>query len=152
MKKLIAALALAFVLAPIRPAFADSAITTPIAGSDQLVLSLLNHVVGVTEFTTRGTTKIEFIDGLVQFGHYKKDYILAADGGFCNSTVPDTSGHLATTWGIHAHVFSFLNSVLDINPALADSLSLLELTPRWSYDTDVHHGVLGFTFGARIPF
>lgn len=146
MKKVLALAAL-LALFSIRPSFADTS-----SPSDQILASLLQHVVGITEFTTHGQTKLEFIDGIIQVGHYKGDYIFAVDAGFCNSTDPDAEGHLAKTAGVHVHVFSALNNYLNFNPALAQTLSLLELTPRWSYDTDVHKGVLGITFGARIPF
>lgn len=143
MKKLLLAVVVLFVSGVAK---ADGTI------ADQLLVSLTQHVVGMTEFTTEGKTKLEFIDGLVQVGHYKGDYVLALDGGFCNSTVPDSSGKIAMTVGIHAHVISAINSWGNINPALAQTLNLLELTPRVSYDGDVHKFVYGATFGARIPF
>lgn len=145
MKKLM--LLAVLVVGPLRPAHAD--VLSP---PDQLLLTLSQHVVGITEFTTHGQTKLEFIDGLIQLGHYKNDYILAFDGGFCNNTEPDKNGRLATTWGVHAHVLSGVNSYFNISPSMAMALEMLELTPRYSYDTDVHHGVFGVTFGARIPF
>lgn len=118
----------------------------------QILTSLLQHVTPVSEFTSHGQTKLEFIDGIIQVGHYEGDYILAVDGGVSNSLAPDSAGHLAGTFGIHLHAISFLNSFFRINPELAKTLALIEATPRYSYDADVHHGVLGFTFGARIPF
>lgn len=118
----------------------------------QILTSLLQHVTPVSEFTTHGQTKLEFLDGILQVGHYENDYILAVDGGVSNSLQPDKNGHLAGTFGIHIHAISFLNSLFNINPSLAQTLSLIEATPRYSYDADVHHGVLGFTFGAKIPF
>lgn len=127
------------------PVFAD-------AGTDQILASLLQHVTPVSEFTSHGQTKLEFLDGIIQVGHYENDYILAIDGGVANSLAGDSQGHLAGTFGVHVHVISFLNSFFKVNPALAQTLSLIEATPRYSYDADVHHGVLGFTFGARIPF
>lgn len=119
---------------------------------DQFLASLLQHVVGITEFTAHGQTKVEFIDGLIQFGHYKNDYIVAIDGGFCNNTTPDGLGRLATTWGVHAHVLSPLYNLTGLNPWVSQTFKMLELTPRWSYDSDVKKGVFGLTFGARIPF
>jgi hypothetical protein len=145
MKKLRILLPL-LLLSFIVPAKADNAPT------DQLIVTLLQHVVGISEFTTEGKTKLEFIDGIVQVGHYKKDYILALDAGFCNNTVPGVNGRLAMTSGIHAHVLSAINSWGNINPALAETFNMLELTPRVSYDGDVHKFVYGATFGARIPF
>jgi len=136
---------LALFVGPLRPAHADGP-------KDQFLASLLQHVVGITEFTTHGDTKLEFIDGIIQFGHYKDDYIMAIDGGFCNSLAPDAQGRLSTTWGAHAHLLAPLYGLTGINPALLDTFKMLELTPRWSYDTDVHKGVFGVTFGARIPF
>lgn len=117
---------------------------------NQILVSLLQHVTAVSEFTSHGETKIQFLDGIVQMGHYHGDYILAIDGGVSNNL--ETSGHLAGTFGIHFHAISAVNEFFRINPALADTLKLLELNPRYSYDADVHHGVLGVTFGARIPF
>lgn len=133
---------------PLRPAFADT--TTAPADVSQIATSLLSHVVAVNEFTTHGQVKVQFLDGIIQFGHYQNDYILAIDGGVSNSL--EESGHLAGTFGVHAHIVSFLNSFFNVNPSLAQTLTLIEATPRYSYDADVHHGVLGFTFGARIPF
>jgi len=118
----------------------------------QILFSLLQHVTSVSEFTTHGNTKLEFIDGIIQGGHYAGDYIVALDGGVSNSLSPDASGHLAGTVGIHIHAISFINSFFKINPALGQTLQAIEATPRYSYDADVHHGVLGFTFGARINF
>jgi hypothetical protein len=135
---------LCFIYGP-KPAYAD---TVPA----QILPSLLQHVVPVTEFTTEGITKIEFLDGLIQFGHYSNDYIAAIDAGFCNNTIPDANGRLALTAGVHVHVISFVNSYFNINPALALTLQQLELTPRVSYDGDVHAWVYGATFGVRIPF
>lgn len=144
MKKLIL---FAFLFSP----FICKADTTP-QDPGQILTSLLQHVTPVSEFTTHGQTKLEFLDGIIQMGHYEGDYVLAIDGGVSNSLSPDSSGHLAGTFGIHIHAISFLNSFFHVNPALAQTLTLIEATPRYSYDADVHHGVLGFTFGARIPF
>ncbi len=119
---------------------------------DQILASLLQHVVGVTEFTSHGNTKLEFLDGILQFGHYEGDYIFALDGGFANSVTPDAAGRLSTTWGGHIHLISAFNNLTGLNPSLGIVLDHLELTPRWSYDTDVRHGVFGVTFGAVIPF
>jgi len=126
---------------------------TPIPTTEsQLLVSLLQHVVAVSELTTHGQTKFQFLDGIVQFGHYKNDYVIGIDGGVSNSLAPDNQGHVAATFGIHLHAISFINNYFTINPTLAQTLTLIEATPRYSYDADVHHGVLGFTFGARIPF
>ena len=122
------------------------------ADPSQILASLLQHVTPVSEFTSHGQTKLEFLDGIIQVGHYQGDYVLAVDGGVANSLEPDQAGHLAGTAGVHVHIISFVNSFFKINPALAQTLSLIEATPRYSYDWDVHHAVLGFTFGARIPF
>jgi hypothetical protein len=123
---------------------------TPPTDVSQVAVTLLQHVTAVSEFTTHGQTKVQFLDGIFQAGHYQGDYIAAIDGGVSNSLVE--TGHLAGTAGIHVHVISFLNNFFGINPSLGQTLSMLEVTPRYSYDWDVRHGVLGFTFGARIPF
>lgn len=147
MKKLLPLLMLCALVGPIKPAFAN----TP-ADSGQILTSLLQHVTAVSEFTTHGQVKVQFLDGIVQFGHYKNDYVAAIDGGVSNSLAVGGNGKLAATWGFHVHLFSLVNNYFNINPALAQTLQLLEVTPRYSYDADVHQGVLGFTFGARIPF
>lgn len=120
------------------------------ADVSQITASLLQHVIAVSEFTTHGETKLQFLDGIFQVGHYQNDYILAVDGGASNNI--QEGGHLAGTVGIHLHAISFLNNFFQINPSLGQALSMLDATPRFSYDWDVHHSVLGFTFGARIPF
>jgi hypothetical protein len=131
-----------FLVGPLRPAMADNPV----------LVSLLSHVTAVSEFTTHGQTKMQFLDGIVQFGHYQNDYIFAVDAGVSNSLAPEANGRLAGTVGIHLHAISWINGVFNISPFLADTLKLLEANPRYSYDSDVHHGVLGFTFGAKIPF
>ena len=147
MKKIIALLLAVLIFGPLRPAMADD--TTPQA---QVIATLLNHVIAVNEFTTEGKNKLYFLDGIIQAGHYKSDYIVAVDAGFCNSLNPDASGRLAGTVGIHIHAISGINNWLNINPALAQTLDLLEMSPRVSWDTDLHQVVYGLTFGARIPF
>jgi hypothetical protein len=143
MKKLLFLITLLFSI----PCFADTPTTAP-----QLLTTLLQHVTGVSEFTSHGQVKMQFLDGIVQIGHYQSDYILALDGGVSNSVAPDDQGHVAATFGVHLHVISFLNNFFKINPSLGQTLQMIEATPRYSYDADVHHGVLGFTFGAQIPF
>jgi hypothetical protein len=149
-----ALLALALTSAPQR-AMADTptnAPTTVTAFGDQLLLSLIGHVTAVSEATTKGQIKVQFLDGLVNFGHYQGDYIVSLDAGFSDSLSPDAEGHLAATYGAHLHVISGVNKLLNVSPTLGATLDMLELTPRISYDEDVHKWVKGICFGAQIRF
>jgi hypothetical protein len=120
----------------------------------QIQLSLLSHVTAVAERSTDGTDRMEFLDGLAQIGSYKGSYILAVDAGFLDSTAPDSNGNFKATYGIHLHAIdTFIKLAnVQISPSVQTLLNDLELSPRYSFDTDVHHGVLGLTFGAVIPF
>ena len=144
MKKLLIAILFGF------PAIALADVTPTPTNPSQIALTLLQHVSAVTEFTSHGEAKIQFLDGIVQMGHYQGEYVAAIDGGVSDSLTE--TGHLAGTVGIHLHVISAVNNLFSINPSLGATLKMLEITPRYSYDWDVHHGVLGFTFGAEIPF
>jgi hypothetical protein len=139
---------------PPAPAVSGTASDTIVGNTpgDMVLLSLVQHVTAVSEITTNGTVKAEFLDGLVQFGHWNGDYIAALDGGFLGSTNPDSAGRFETTFGFHVHAISFVSKYFDISPSLQQTLDLIEATPRVSWDSDVHNWVWGYTFGARIPF
>lgn len=147
MKKTLLAVALILIASQVRAADPTA---KPIGG--QILLSLLSHVTAVAEQTEHGDIKLQFLDSVVQFGHFNGDYIFALDAGVSNSLAPDSSGKLSGTYGAHVHVISGIVNLLHINPALAETLKLLELNPRYSYDEDVQEFVAGVTFGARIPF
>ena len=129
-----------FAIGP-KPAFADY---TALAG--QFNANVVSHGVAATEFTTKGETKMVTLLTPFQAGHYKGDYILGQDDGIINNNVND--GRIAVTFGIHAHVISFIRNLM------ADSTLLdgLEATPRVSYDSDVHASVYGFMLGFEKNF
>lgn len=147
MKKLLIAIALSFIASQVH---AVDPTAKPIGG--QILLSLLSHVTAVAEQTEHGDTKLQFLDSVVQFGHFKNDYIFALDAGVSNSLAPDAQGKLSGTYGIHFHAISGVVDMFNLAPSLKETLKLLELNPRYSYDEDVDDFVFGVTFGARIPF
>lgn len=145
-------LAIADVPAP-TPTPTPTASLPPVSATalgDQLLLSLTADAVTVTEFTTNGTTKLEALDGFAEFGHFKGDYIAALDGGFLQNSV--NNGRIGTSLGFHIHAIQTLNDYLTLSPSAAAALAYLQLTPRVSWDTDVHAIVWGATFGLQIPF
>ena len=109
----------------------------------QIEASLLSHAVAVYAFDTHGNAKTDILDGLVQFGKYRGSYIASLDAGTANGQ---------QSYGLHFHALSALNNLFNINPALGTILEHAEVTPRVSYDFDVHHVVYQYTIGAEIGF
>lgn len=136
MKKIIALLLLTGT-----PAFADMGTV-----SDQFLASLTKDMAAVVSHTSKGTNKAEFLTSLIQLGHYKTDYILGFDFGLIGAE------SIRKTYGAHLHLTPFVLNHIPMNPDLAAFLSHVELTPRYSYDEDVNHGVLSYVFGAKISY
>lgn len=136
MKKMLIALAL---LVGPRIAFADV--------GDQFKAALVNDMAAVYGHTSHNEDKVYFLTSLVQVGHFKNDYIVGFDFGAVGS---NNSGHLS--YGVHFHAVPFILSYVPMNPDLAAFLSHVEISPRYSYDEDVHHGVLSYIAGAKISY
>lgn len=124
--------------------------TTP----GQFLLSLGQDVVAVGARDTKGQTRMEFLDGILNVGNYKGQYILAADIGTLDAPPSGTVGTFKGTVGIHAHVLTFLAPYLNLSPDALKFFNYFQFTPRYALDQDIHnwHGVLEVTFGAQIPF
>ena len=154
MRKLILfALGLGFVaLAQADTTVSVPAITTvtgqpdPISSiTSNFTVALLDHVTASDEFTTSGDRKIEFTDGIIGAIPYKGDNVIVGDVGIIPNLNDPTSFY--KTYGIHLHLVQLVSQYLNYNPTYASILQSVELDPRYSYDTDVHHGVLGVTLG-----
>lgn len=115
--------------------------------SDQFKAALVNDVTAVYGHTSHNEDKAYFLTSLIQVGHYKGDYILGFDFGGVGS---NNSGHL--TYGVHLHLTDILVDKVPMNPALATFLKNIELSPRYSYDADVNHGVLTYILGAKFSY
>lgn len=153
MKKLILLVAILWASVP---AFADSiappALPTPPLQTvtDQFSVLFLNHISAVDSFRQDGSHVIKFSDGIIQAIPYKGDNILI--GSFGIIPKPQDSTKFYNSYSIHAHVLSFLAKYVDINPTYAPILADLELTPGYTYDTDVHHGGFDFSVGYAHKF
>src|SRR5579863_5258258 len=140
------------------PVYADPTPTprptpVPAVNTDPTLISLGSQVdaflategQGVTEFTTRGVSKLETLDGLVGIGKYKANvvapYYVVIDGGVIQNSV--NTGNIGVTFGAHANVFQFIGSFLTLSPSAQTFWSYLNLTPRVSFDSDVHQVVYG---------
>jgi len=138
MKKII--LAIITMLAISHPVKAD-----PIG--DQFKAALVNDMAAVYGHTSHNEDKVYFLTSLIQLGHFKNEYIVGFDFGAVGS---NNSGHLS--YGVHFHAVPFILTYVPMNPDLAGFLSHIEISPRYSYDEDVHHGVLSYIAGAKISY
>ena len=84
-------------------------------------------------------------DGIIGAIPYKGNNVIVGDVGIIPNLNDPTSFY--KTYGIHLHLVQFVSQYLNYNPTYASILQSVELDPRYSYDTDVHHGVLGVTLG-----
>lgn len=119
----------------------------PSSLSDQFKAALVNDMAAVVGHTSHNENKAYFLTSLIQVGHFRNEYILGADFGGVGS---NGSGHL--TYGLHWHIIPLILAYVPMNPDLAGFLSHVEITPRYSYDCDVNHGVLSYIFGAKISY
>lgn len=146
MKKLLLIALIAFAWP--RWGFADA---TPLQTvTDQFSTSFLSHVSAVDDFRQDGSHVIKFTDGIFQMIPYKGDHLLLASFGVIPN--PTDSTKFYKSYSIHAHVLSVIGKYLDINPTYAPLLNDLELTPGYTYDTDLHHGALDFSVGYTHKF
>lgn len=115
--------------------------------SDQFKASLVGDMAAVVGHTSHNENKAYLLTSLVQLGHHKGDYILGFDFGGVGS---NGSGHL--TYGVHVHVTDLIVDYVPMNPTLSTFLKNIELSPRYSYDCDVNHGVLSYVLGAKFSY
>ena len=143
MKKLIFLSAL-FLVAPLRPAFAN-----PIV--DQFQVALLGHVETVTEMTTRGETVVELLGTPIQIGQMAGDYLVGIDGGVLGNVAPQPGqGGFDWTAGIHFHLAPLIRKYIapNISPDYP-AIKALEINPRFSLTFENGHkiGTFGFAVG-----
>lgn len=115
--------------------------------SDQFRAALVNDVTAVYGHTSHNEDKAYFLTSLVQVGHFHGDYILGLDFGAVGS---NSSSHLS--YGAHLHLTDIVVAYVPMNPTLATFLKNVELSPRYSYDCDVNHGVLSYIIGAKFSY
>lgn len=154
MKKIIGLLALVFAVVATgpKPAYAEDAPLVSESVADQFLASLTKDMVAVYAHTSHNEDKVYALTSLIQLGHYKKDYILSLDFGMVGSGFGENGISFHKTYGVHAHVLPWVVANVPMNPTLSAFLSNVELTPRYSYDEDVRHGVLSYTLGARVAY
>ena len=132
-----------------RPAFADA--PTPLQNvQSQFSMSFLGHVSAVDDYRQDGSHVIKFSDGILQQIPFKGDHLLIESFGLIPR--PDDSSKFFKSYSIHVHVISVFSKYLDVNPTYAPLLQDLELTPGYTYDTDVNHGQFDFSFGYAHKF
>jgi hypothetical protein len=155
MKKSLFAFLVTFLILGTIPMFSFAAATTDptlISLGSQVDAFLLSEGAAVTEFTTNGTTKLETLDGLIGVGKYKapvaNPYVAVVDAGVIQNSV---NGNIGVTVGVHANLFQFAGTYVTLSPSAATFWQYLNLTPRISFDSDVHGVVYGATFGLAIP-
>lgn len=127
---------------------------SPIVSEDvasQFLASLTKDMVAVYAHTSHNEDKVYALTSLIQVGHYRKDYVLSFDFGVVG-TDGEKGVSFHKTYGAHLHILPMIVANVPMNPTLATFLSNVELTPRYSYDEDVRHGVLSYTLGARIAY
>lgn len=147
MNKLILSLVVLFALAPL--AKADGLVNpmVPPSISDQFLASLTKSLVVVGVHTSHNVNKVEALDNLMQFGHYRGSYLVGFNFGLIGNT-----DSIRKTYGVNINVVPFILSNVNMNPTLQDFLSHVYITPRYSFDEDDGHGVAAYTFGAQYGF
>ena len=120
------------------------------AVTNQFEASFLAHISAVESFRQDGSHVIKFSDGIIQAIPYKGDHLLVASFGLIPN--PTDSAKFYKSYSIHAHLFSIASKYLDINPTYAVILQDIELTPGYTYDTDLHNGQLEFAVGYAHKF
>lgn len=131
------------------PSFADAP-TALQTVEGQFSMSFLAHISAVDDYRQDGSHVIKFTDGILQQIPFKGDHLLVESFGLIPR--PDDSSKFFHSYSIHAHVISVVSKYLDINPTYAPLLQDLELTPGYTYDTDVRHGQFDFSFGYSHKF
>lgn len=119
----------------------------PPSVSDQFMASLTKSMVVVGVHTSHNQNKVEALDNLLQFGHYDGSYIVGVDFGIIGNT-----DSMRKTYGVNVRIVPLVLANVPMNPTLHEFLSHAFITPRYSFDEDDGHGVLGYTFGAEFGF
>lgn len=148
MKKLLVLLLLCFAFA--QKSHADQTSSPLQTVSDQFSASFLTHISAVDSFRSDGSHVIKFADGIIQAVPYKGDHLFIASLGLIPK--PNDSTHFFNSYSVHLHLISLISKYIDINPTYAPILNDLELTPGYTYDMDVHHGLLDFSIGYAHKF
>lgn len=145
MRKILLVLAL---LAWPKWGFADA--TASASAGDTFYASFLAHVSAVDDFRQDGSRVVKLTDGIFQQIPYRGEYLLVESFGVIPK--PEDSTKFWKSYSVHAHVVSLVAKFLGINPTYAPILEDFELTPGYTYDTDVHHGQFDLSIGYAHKF
>lgn len=118
--------------------------------TDQFSASFLSHISAVDDFRQDGSHVIKFTDGIFQQIPFQGDHLLVESFGLIPSRTDSTK--FEKSYSIHAHLISVIGKYLGINPTYAPILNDIELTPGYTYDTDVSHGQFDFSVGYSHKF
>lgn len=137
---------------PIASGIPQNPNTTPPLSSvtSQFSTVFLDHISAVDSFRSDGSHVIKFSDGIFQAVPYKGDHLLVGSFGLIPN--PQDSTSFFKSYSVHLHLLSIMGKYLDINPSYSDILNQLELTPAFTYDTDVKHGLFDFSVGYAHKF
>lgn len=119
--------------------------------TDQIQTAFVGNAKTAIEFTTKGTTQLEFLDNFIEIGNWKGNRIAALDLGVLGTVLPDSGQFQGINWvtGGKIHLSPIFKDHVTF-PSEWQFINTLEIDGRASYDWTAHHPHFGISIG--YPF
>lgn len=115
---------------------------------DQITSSLIDHVSGHSQWTTKGENKLALLSSIVQIGKLDGKAIGQVRFGFTGTVNPDKSvsrgaGYVAD---VYVNAAPFIRKYVSLAPEWT-FLNSIEVGPSYAYDFREHHSYLSISLG-----